>query len=88
MTEMAARGRSPVMGIGFGNMVLTERVVAIIDPRSSPMKRLREEAGRKGKLLDATKGRKTRSIIITDSDHIVLSAIAPDTLESRLRIGE
>jgi len=82
---MAGQTRSPVLAIGFGNLILTERIVAIIDPSSSPMKRLREEAGRKGKLLDATKGRRTRAIIVTDSDHIVLSAIAPETLESRLK---
>jgi regulator of extracellular matrix RemA (YlzA/DUF370 family) len=84
---MAQHGRSPVIGIGFGNLVLTDRIVAIIDPSSSAMKRLREEAGRKGKLLDATKGRRTRAIIVTDSDHIVLSAIAPETLENRMKVG-
>ena len=60
------------------------RVVSIVSPQSAPMKRLREEAANRNKLVDATQGRRTRSIIVTDSDHIILSAINPDTIAARL----
>ncbi len=76
-----------LINIGFGNVVSAEKVVAIVSPESSPMKRLREEARGKGKLIDATQGRKTRAIIITDSDHIILSAIQAETIVQRF-LGE
>jgi regulator of extracellular matrix RemA (YlzA/DUF370 family) len=69
--------------VGFGNMVVAERVVAIINPSSAPIKRLREEARESGKLIDATQGRKTRAILITDSDHLILSAVQPETVANR-----
>lgn len=69
--------------IGFGNMVVADRIVAIINPTSAPIKRLKEEARDSGKLVDATQGRKTRAILITDSDHIVLSALQPETVSHR-----
>ena len=72
-----------LINIGFGNYVLAGRVVGIVNPSSSPMKRLREDARTEGRLVDATQGRKTRSIIITDSNHVILSAILPDTLGQR-----
>ncbi len=70
--------------IGFGNMIVAERIVAIIQPSASPMKRLKEEARDAGRLIDATKGRKTRAIIVTDSNHIILSAIQPETIVGRI----
>jgi regulator of extracellular matrix RemA (YlzA/DUF370 family) len=73
-----------LLNIGFGNVISTSRIVAIINPGSSPIKKLREEAKQKGKLIDATEGKKMRSIIITDSDHIILSAIQVDTLVQRI----
>ncbi len=73
-----------LLNIGYGNLVIASRVVAIASPASAPMKRLREEASSRGKLIDATQGRRTRSIIVTDSDHIILSAINPETIASRL----
>jgi len=73
-----------LLNIGYGNLIATSRVVAIASPASAPMKRLREEASNRGKLVDATQGRRTRSIIITDSDHIILSAITPETIAARL----
>jgi len=73
-----------LLNIGFGNTVVSSRVVTIITAGSSPMKRLKEEAKESGKLIDATQGRKTRSIIITDSDHIILSAIQAETIAQRL----
>ena len=73
-----------MVNIGYGNLVTAARVIAIVSPSSSPMRRLREEAGRNGKLLDATEGRRTRSIVVTDSDHVILSAITPETIATRL----
>jgi len=72
-----------VINIGSGNFVIAGRVVAIISPASAPMKRLREEARDTGRLVDATKGRKTRSILVTDSNHIILTAINPETISQR-----
>ena len=73
-----------LVNIGYGNLIVASRVVAIVSPQSSPMRRLREEAAGRGKLVDATQGRRTRSILVTDSDHVVLSAINPETIASRL----
>jgi hypothetical protein len=73
-----------MMNIGFGNFVNLERVISILDPDSAPMKRLREEAKQSKKLVNATYGRRTRSIIITDSNHIILSALQPETVINRL----
>ncbi len=75
---------SVLLNIGYGNMVVASRVISIVSPQSAPMKRLREEASNRGKLVDATQGRRTRSIVITDSDHVILSAINPDTISARL----
>jgi len=72
-----------LINIGFGNVILASRIVAILAPDSAPMKRLKEEARTNGKLLDATHGRRTRAIIITDSDHVVLSAVQPETVVQR-----
>ncbi len=77
-----------LLNIGYGNLVMAARVVSIASPQSAPMKRLREEASGRGKLVDATQGRRTRSIIITDSDHVILSAINPETIASRLTQDE
>jgi regulator of extracellular matrix RemA (YlzA/DUF370 family) len=73
-----------MLNIGYGNLILAARVVAVISPNSSPMKRLRDGAIERNKLIDATEGRRTRSIIVTDSDHIILSAINPETISARL----
>ncbi|MDD3539437.1 MAG: DUF370 domain-containing protein [Atribacterota bacterium] len=73
-----------MMNIGFGNFVNSERVISILDPDSAPMKRLREEAKQSKKLVNATYGRRTRSIIITDSNHVILSALQPETVINRL----
>ncbi len=69
--------------IGFGNMVVAERIVAIINPSSAPIKRLKEESRESGLLIDATQGRKTRAILVMDSRHVILSAIQPETISSR-----
>ena len=67
---------------------LTTRIIGIVNPASSPMKRLREDARAQGRLIDATQGRKTRSIIITDSNHVILSSLQPDTMSQRFSTGE
>ena len=74
--------------VGFGNMIVAERIVEIIQPASSPVKRLKEEARAAGRLIDATKGRKTRAIIVTDSNHVLLSAIQPETIVNRISEGD
>lgn len=73
---------SPI-NIGYGNMVMSTKVVAVLSPDSAPMRRLREEAKERKMLIDATEGRKTRAIIITDSDHVILSAVQVETLMQR-----
>lgn len=77
-----------LLNIGLGNHVVAARVVAIVSPASAPMKRLKDEARERGKLIDATQGRKTRALIITDSDHVILSAIQAETIASRLALPE
>jgi hypothetical protein len=72
-----------LLNIGFGNFVVSNRVIAIVNPSSSPMRRLREDARQSGRLIDATQGRKTRSIIVADSNHVVLSAIQAETISQR-----
>jgi len=73
-----------LINVGFGNVVSASRIISIVTPGSSPMKRMREEAKERGKLVDATQGRKTRAIIVTDSDHIILSALQAETIAQRL----
>lgn len=78
-----------LISLGFGNYVIAQRVVSIVNSTSAPMKRMREDARTEGRLIDVTQGRKTRSIIITDSNHVILSAIQPDTISQRFtQIGE
>ena len=73
-----------LINIGFGNIVSANRLVAIVSPESAPIKRIIQEARDRGMLIDATYGRRTRSVIITDSDHIILSAVQTETLANRL----
>ena len=72
------------INIGFGNLISAQRLIAVVSPDSAPVKRLVQESRDRGMLIDATYGRKTRSVVIMDSDHIVLSAIQPDTVAARL----
>ncbi len=72
-----------LVNIGYGNMVMASRIVAVLNPESAPMRRLKEEAKERKMLIDATQGRKTRAMIITDSDHIILSAVQVETLTQR-----
>ena len=73
-----------LVNIGFGNIVSANRVIAIVSPESAPIKRIVQEARESGRLIDATCGRRTRAVVITDSDHIILSAIQPETVANRL----
>lgn len=77
-----------LINIGFGNMVSASKLVAIVSPESAPIKRIIQDARDKGSLIDATYGRRTRAVIITDSDHIILSAVQPETVANRLDNGE
>jgi regulator of extracellular matrix RemA (YlzA/DUF370 family) len=72
-----------LLNIGFGNTVVADRVVAIVSPGSAPMKRLKEDAKLSKKLVDATMGRRTRAIIITDSNHVILSGVQAETIAQR-----
>ena len=73
-----------LINIGFGNMVSANRLIAIVSPESAPINRIVQEARDKGSLIDATYGRRTRAVIIMDSDHIILSAVQPETVANRL----
>ena len=73
-----------LINIGFGNIVSANRIISIISPESAPIKRLIQEARDNGVLIDATYGRRTRAVIITDSGHIILSAVQPETVAHRL----
>ena len=72
------------INIGFGNMVSADRVVALVSPDSSPIKRLIQDSKDEGRVIDVTCGRRTRSVIITDSEHVILSAIQAETIANRL----
>ena len=73
-----------LLNIGFGNMVSSARLVAVVSPDSAPIKRIVQEDRDKGKVIDATYGRRTRAVLIMDSGHVVLSALQPETVAARL----
>ena len=73
-----------LINIGFGNIVSAHRIVAIVSPESAPIKRIIQEARDAGRLIDATYGRRTRAVIIADSDHVILSAVQPETVAHRV----
>ena len=77
-----------LLNVGLGNFVVAARVIAVVNPASSPMRRLREDAKKDGRIIDATQGRKTRSLIITDSNHVILSAIQAETMRQRFQEEE
>jgi len=77
-----------LINIGFGNIVSANRIVAIVSPESAPIKRIIQEARDQGMLIDATYGRRTRAVVIMDSDHIILSAVQPETVAHRLSAKE
>ncbi len=73
-----------LINIGFGNIVSANRIISIVSPESAPIKRLVQDARDRGFLIDATYGRRTRAVIITDSEHVILSAVQPETVAHRL----
>ena len=73
-----------LINIGFGNVVAANRIIATISPESAPIKRIIQEARDRGLLIDATYGRRTRAVVVTDSGHILLSAVQPETVANRL----
>lgn len=77
-----------LINIGFGNIVSASRVVAIVSPESAPIKRIITDARDRGQLIDATYGRRTRAVIITDSSHVILSAIQPETVANRFVVSK
>ena len=72
-----------MINVGFGNSIVASRILAVVNPHSSPMKKLKDESKRNHRLLDVTEGRRTRSIIILDSNHVVLSSVQPETIMQR-----
>lgn len=77
-----------LINIGFGSLIAASRVLAIVDPDSAPIKRVVQEARERGMLIDASYGRKTKAVILMDTDHVILSAMTPDTLAVRWRDGQ
>lgn len=73
-----------LINIGFGNIVSANRIIAIVSPESAPIKRLIQDARDRGSLIDATYGRRTRAVVVMDSDHVILSAVQPETVAQRL----
>ena len=74
-----------LINIGFGNMISASRMITMVSPESAPIKRIIQEARDKGMLIDATYGRRTRAVIIMDSDHVILSAVQPETVANRMK---
>ncbi|HHU89794.1 MAG TPA: DUF370 domain-containing protein [Clostridiaceae bacterium] len=74
-----------LINVGFGNMVAANKILAIVSPESAPIKRIIQEGRERGVLIDATYGRRTRAVIITDSDHVILSALQPETVANRMQ---
>jgi len=87
-SEKRDRMAPKLINIGFGNMVSATRLIAIISPESAPVKRLVQDARENGRLIDATYGRRTRAVIVMDSDHVVLSPVQPETVANRLNARE
>ena len=77
-----------LINIGFGSLVSARRLVAVVSPESAPIKRMTQEARERGILIDATYGRKTKAVLIMDNDHLVLSALTPETIAGRIEGGD
>ncbi len=77
-----------LINIGFGNMVAAGRVVAMVSPESAPIKRIIQDAKERGMLIDATYGRRTRAVLVMDSEHVILSAVQPETVANRMSDDE
>lgn len=77
-----------VINIGFGNIVMANRIIAVVGTESAPVKRMIQESREKGTLIDATQGRRTRAVVITDSGHVVLSCLQPETVAGRISLRD
>lgn len=77
-----------LINIGFGNIISANRLISIVSPESAPIKRMIQDARDRGRLIDATYGRRTRAVVIMDSDHVILSAVQPETVAQRLSVKE
>ncbi len=77
-----------LINIGFGNMVAAGRLIAIVSPESAPIKRIIQDAKERGTLIDATYGRRTRAVLVMDSEHVILSAVQPETVANRMLTNE
>jgi regulator of extracellular matrix RemA (YlzA/DUF370 family) len=75
--------QSSLISLGFNNVVVKSKIVAVVAPEAAPIKRLKEEARQNKKLIDATSGRRTRAVIITESDHVILASVQPETIAQR-----
>ena len=84
INQVSAKPNTLLLNVGFGNVVAADRIIAIISPNSAPVKRLKDEAREDKRLIDVTQGRKTRSVLITDSNHVILSAVQTETISQRL----
>ncbi|MGG3121171.1 DUF370 domain-containing protein [Priestia megaterium] len=73
-----------LVNIGFGNFISSNRIISVVHPESAPIKRIIQDAKDRGSLIDATQGRKTRSVIVMDSDHVILAPVQPETVSQRL----
>ena len=73
-----------LISIGFGNMIAADRLIAIVGPESAPIKRIVQDAKERGTLIDATYGRRTRAVLVMDSDHVILSSVQPETVANRM----
>ena len=73
-----------LINIGYGNVVLADKIIAVVSPESAPIKRIIQDAREKGNLIDASYGRRTRSVIISESNHVILSSVQPETIANRL----
>jgi regulator of extracellular matrix RemA (YlzA/DUF370 family) len=87
MTETEITEPYKLLNIGLGNLVIAGRVIALLNPSSAPMRRLREDAKQQNLLVDATQGRKTRCIVVMDSGHVILSSVQPETIRLRFIQG-
>ena len=82
------RLKNPLIGIGYGNLVAAAHIIAVVSPESAPIKRMISDARELDKLIDATCGRRTRSVVIANSDHVILSALLPETIARRMNGDE
>lgn len=73
-----------LVNVGFGNFISSDRIISVVHPESAPIKRIIQDAKDRGSLIDATQGRKTRSVIVMDSDHVILAPVQPETVSQRL----